>query len=707
MPQKDAALDPAVAYLRKSTKGERDGREKQEKSLAQQRAEIIKLARGRFRIVKWFEDEGISGWKRGAKRPDFQRMIAEASSLGAKAILCDNIDRFSRATYDDVHEDTRELRKAGVRWIVTASHGEYDLGHRNDIAEIIKFAAAVWAAHEFSRNLGRRIARARRDAAEDGKRTGGAAPYALVNDGTGGLKHGDPEHVRIVRWLFEEFVNHLRSLCWLAGDLNARKVPGPSGGPWYPKSIGILLRQRAYRGDFLFNRVHAGQFFGINGSGEVVESAELDGAGKVFTSTSVYDAVIEPALFDAAQRRLDTLAKYRGRRKRAGYALTGVLFCDHCGSPMFGLRVKRRAGKRSPTVYRCNANSRRGRGACRQHQIREDAILPWLLRALGQEINDLKVLLSTPPEHLRAPHKERAQRREQTARARDELAAQIAKGEEAILDCADKRTRQALDKKVSAWRDELDRLDAELAAEPKVYDYSEAELAALSAWWDDFWGKAVSVPVPAAANLALAGGLCQDPNADESAILVDPRKVNEALLALGAEVRLRWEEETYTSMTYKQKAKDGTVRVRGGVERKRFVLARGRFRLGQREGELPVGNGAVLGNTVSRTTAAASATVSGPSRTWSGPTARGTRPASATGSPAASTSSGPPTARATVTAPRSTCTTSGRSPRPTPPMASRRPTSSSIPAMTPRRCGWSCAAWRKRRSPTSRCGGSC
>src|SRR5690242_20368955 len=88
----DGALEPAVAYLRKSTKGERQGakgerRQKQEKSLAQQREEILKLARGRFRILAWFEDEGISGWKRGAKRPDFTRMLAEVKSLGARAIL--------------------------------------------------------------------------------------------------------------------------------------------------------------------------------------------------------------------------------------------------------------------------------------------------------------------------------------------------------------------------------------------------------------------------------------------------------------------------------------------------------------------------------------------------------------------------------------------------------------------------------------------
>jgi DNA invertase Pin-like site-specific DNA recombinase len=88
-------LIPAVAYCRKSTKGQRDGQERQEKSLPQQRAEITKLAEGRYEILEWFEDEGISGSKRGSKRPDYTRMLEQVKGLGARAIVCDNIDRFS------------------------------------------------------------------------------------------------------------------------------------------------------------------------------------------------------------------------------------------------------------------------------------------------------------------------------------------------------------------------------------------------------------------------------------------------------------------------------------------------------------------------------------------------------------------------------------------------------------------------------------
>lgn len=568
----------AVGYLRKSTKGERIGRDgqkrqRQEKSLAQQKAEIIKLAGGRFKIVKWFEDEGISGWKRGAKRPDFQRMLDEVQGLGAKAILCDNIDRFSRATYDDVQEDTSALRKAGVRWIVTASHGEYDLsaGRRNDIGGIITFATAAWAAHEFSRQLSRRVTLARRNAADEGKRTGGPAPYGLANDGKGGLTQGDAEKAQRVRWLFEQVGKELRSLHSIAGDLNAQNVPGPSGGKWFVKTIVGILRNRSYRGDFTFNQNPEGQFYGIDGDGEVVEKEDLNGASKVFLHEGLYDSLVDPAVFDRVQERLDTL-KDRSRRKRMGYTLSGILKCDHCGQPMYGLRDRT---CNNAVIYRCSGDSSHGKGACGYRQVREDLLLPFLLRLLGKEFSRLRELISLPPDHLVEPSQERDGRRLELERQREDLTARIDKAEENLLSVEDSRTLKSLNARITEMRDELERLDAELAANPQgEEEFTRADREALLKWWDEYEATACSVPVPSHANLALAGGLFQDSFAEESAVLADPRKVNDVLHQLGCEVRLRWETLEYIS--------------RAGKLRRRHVLVRGRFRLGQSKGKLPV-----------------------------------------------------------------------------------------------------------------------
>jgi Resolvase, N terminal domain len=59
---------PAVGYLRKSTK--EDG---YQKSIGdqQERIKLLKPAEpgASYRIVRWYTDPGIQGWKRGHKRP--------------------------------------------------------------------------------------------------------------------------------------------------------------------------------------------------------------------------------------------------------------------------------------------------------------------------------------------------------------------------------------------------------------------------------------------------------------------------------------------------------------------------------------------------------------------------------------------------------------------------------------------------------------
>src|SRR5262249_39795317 len=157
----------------------------------------------------------------------------------------------------------------------------------------------------------------------------------------GGLVPGDAAKVEVARWAFDRYGNHGWSLRDLAGDLNKRHVPPPRGKMWYARTLGVMLRQPAYRGTFRFNLNHRGQVFGIDAEGEVVESAELGQAGgKLFVAEAVYEPLIEPGLFDRVQARLKAEAADRGRCNRSGdYALTGILRCGHCGTPMYGVRV--------------------------------------------------------------------------------------------------------------------------------------------------------------------------------------------------------------------------------------------------------------------------------------------------------------------------------------------------------------------------------
>ena len=67
-------LVPAVAYVRCSSDAQVDA------SIPAQRASIEKYASDNgYRIVRWYVDEGISGWK--DTREEFQRLIGDCPRI--------------------------------------------------------------------------------------------------------------------------------------------------------------------------------------------------------------------------------------------------------------------------------------------------------------------------------------------------------------------------------------------------------------------------------------------------------------------------------------------------------------------------------------------------------------------------------------------------------------------------------------------------
>ena len=168
--------------------------------------------------------------------------------------------------------------------------------------------------------------------------------------------------------------------------LNRKGIPSSQGVKWHIAAVRDMLKRRAYVGDFEYNVKKSGKFFVVNGQKEVVAVEEVfqQNEDRV-PSRKIYDdsvfvvpgdflkkgikPIIPPKLFAKAQERFNTFSTRDGRKPRATRAaLSGVLFCKHCGSPMYPAVIIRK--KSTYRVYRCSGISQ-GK-VCKRYEIRED-----------------------------------------------------------------------------------------------------------------------------------------------------------------------------------------------------------------------------------------------------------------------------------------------------------------------------------------------
>ena len=118
-------IEEVAAYVRVSTTEQK----MHGISIESQKQKLIEYAeKNNMKIVEWYIDEGVSGAKPIAKRPQMQRMLHDAERGRFKRIIFIKIDRYFRSLAE-YHTAQKVLDAAGVTW--TATEEKYDLSTAN------------------------------------------------------------------------------------------------------------------------------------------------------------------------------------------------------------------------------------------------------------------------------------------------------------------------------------------------------------------------------------------------------------------------------------------------------------------------------------------------------------------------------------------------------------------------------------------------
>lgn len=249
-------------------------------------------------VIGEYIDRALSGTK--DTRPDFQRMITDASKRQFELVIVWKLDRFARNRYDSAIYKAK-LKKCGVR-VVSVKENITDTPEGIILEGLLESMAEYYSA-----NLSQNILRGKRETMLKGYWCGGKVPYGykLVER----RLVVDEKTAPAIRYLFENYLKGV-SKKQIVEDLNAKGYRTASGKPLQYKSFSKTLQNSVYIGQYVLK-------------GEVIPD--------------LAEAIIDEDTFNKVQLKVKELSHKQATYKaKVKYLLSGKIYCGYCGYPMVG-----------------------------------------------------------------------------------------------------------------------------------------------------------------------------------------------------------------------------------------------------------------------------------------------------------------------------------------------------------------------------------
>jgi site-specific DNA recombinase len=461
---RQSALEPAAVaarircaiYTRKSTD---EGLSQEFNSLdAQREAGEAYIASQRHEgwaaLPDRYDDGGFTGGN--MERPALKRLLADIETGRVDPVVTYKVDRLSRSLLDFARL-METFDKHGVRFVAVTQQ----LDTRSSLGRLSLNVLLSFA--QFEREI---IAERTRDkisaARRKGKWTGGSPVLGYDVDPRGGrLIVNEAEAVR-VRAIFELYLEH-RSLVAVAREVNLR---GWTTKRWTTKDGREHRGRPMGKGDIykiLTNVLYTGQ---VNHKGTLYAGEHRE--------------IVERAVFQEVGERLSHNGLTGGKevRNKYGALLSGLLYCDACGTAMHHTYTAK--GARRYRYYVCHVAQQQGWNGCPSKSLPAQQIEDSIVGHVRELAGNPKVVLAT----IRAAQEQsavgaaelrtelQAAERELCRLNADLVKAAATGGNGMRVDRMADLQEQigALERRMSEIRAELSALEADAVSEPEVLD---------------------------------------------------------------------------------------------------------------------------------------------------------------------------------------------------------------------------------------------
>ena len=359
-----------AAYCRVSTDSE-----EQETSYEAQVSHYTEYIKSKpeWQMVEVYADDGISGTNT-AKRDEFNRMIADCEAGKIDLILTKSISRFSRNTLDCL-KYTRKLKALNI----AVFFEKENINTMDSKGEVLLTIMASLAQQE-SESLSANVRMGIQYRNQQGKvQINHNWFLGYTKDAEGNLVI-DPEQAKIVRRIYREYLEGA-SFLQIKRSLEADGVPNGAGHlNWHESNIHQILTNEKYIGDALLQKTYT---VSILDKKRAANNGEMP---KYYVEGS-HEAIIDRDVFMKVKAEIARRANLNPDGKRrvysSKYALSGMVFCGHCGDIYRRVKWNNRGCK--STVWRCVSRVLKGKMDfdCPARTVKEEVLQGAIVTAVN------------------------------------------------------------------------------------------------------------------------------------------------------------------------------------------------------------------------------------------------------------------------------------------------------------------------------------
>ena len=295
-------------------------------------------------IVARYQEVG-RGWSK--KRPEFQRMLADARQGRFDTIVCWKSDRLSRGMYP-----------AAALMEVIEAH-RINLEAVMDAIDMKTFGLMAAVGKIELDNFRERSSMGKRGSAKQGRIPIGNVPYGyrVGEDGRPEVVEAEAE---VVRRVYRMYVRDGKGAPAITRQLNADGVPlAREGKRWYDGTIHRILSNETYKGTWWYGRA---RYVSTEEGMQVYDQPEEEWIGVSFP----------PLVDEETWEKARVLRRKRwtkaGRNTKVFYLLQHMMRCSECGFLMGGSANTKKEVKRNGKLYKYELNPPRRYYRCYGYQ---------------------------------------------------------------------------------------------------------------------------------------------------------------------------------------------------------------------------------------------------------------------------------------------------------------------------------------------------